>query len=338
MAITTYKCDTCNRDIELLRNPKGLEVMGRCIITHGCRGSLFQTNIHQDYIRGSIPDPVVGLDDWKQRKVLHNHSQAIERNEWIIEHNMGVVPSVSVFVNQPIQNNPDNQTEITPTDIIALDDNILKLVFERAWAGNAQLVSKQSDPNLLQPSIRVATEDEETPFQISNFGEISIATRLDIDEEEPIISLLVEYNTTQGTTVQEIYEIDDQPSLNSAWQGSAYNRIVVNVNSTRQPFTVRSFNGITTNMTSGNIDSGATFKFISIDATGTPQPINKGEILILLASSPYDIVDKILDQYIDVYDVSDTNNQFGFFYGNSEFFATSDIIINVFPPILNVDN
>jgi len=345
MAIVVYKCDTCKREIELQRNVSGLETFGRCVITHGCRGSLYQVNLHPDYIRGSIPDPVSGLDDWKQRKVLHNHTQSIERDEWIIEHNMGVVPSVSVFVDRPIQDDPDYQEEITPDDVIAIDDNILKLVFDRPWSGNAQLVSKQSDPNLLRPTTRIF-EETETQFQISNLGEISIATRINpadptLDLSEPIISLLVEFNTTLGGLLSELYSADDQPSLNSPWRGSEYDRVVINVNSARQPFSVRSFNAITQNITVGNVDSGSTFKFVGVDPTGTGssfRDIEKGEVLILLATDPYDIVDKVLDRYIDVYDVSDTKNQFGFFYNNGEFFATTETITDVFPTILNIDN
>ena len=345
MAIVVYKCNTCKREIELTRKPSGLEVVGRCTITHGCRGSLYQVKLHPDYVRGSIPDPVVGLDDWKQRKVLHNHVQSIERSEWVIEHNMGVVPAISVFVDRPIQGDPDNQEEITPDDVIALNDNILKLVFERAWSGKAQLVSKQSDPDLLKPSVRTVTETAD-PIQISSSGEISLATRINpsepsLDLSASVVSILVEFNTTLGEILQELYSADDQPSLNSAWQGSAYDRVVINVNSARQPFTVRSFNGITQNMTTGTVDSGSTFKFIVIDPTGNGnnfRPINKGEVLILLASAPYGIVDKILDQYIDVYDVSDENNPFGFYYNNGEFFADPAIVTSVFPPILNVDN
>ncbi len=341
MAIVEYKCDTCKREIELQRNINGLEIVGRCIITHGCRGSLYQTKLHPDYIRGSIPDPVAGLDDWKQRKVLHNHVQTIEREEWLVEHDMGVVPTVSVFVDRPIQGNLDYQEEITPTDIIVIDDNNLKLKFDKAWSGNAQLVSRQSDPNLLQPIVRT-TEVDSTPYQISNLGEISIATRLDVDQAAPIIQLRLEYVSALGVSIIETYfNVDDQPSINSAWQGAAYDRIIVNVNSTRYPFTVRSFNGVTASMTGGDIESGSTFKFRQIDTSGVGSNwriIQPGEVLILLATPPYDIVDKVFNQYIDVADVSDTNNQFGFYYNNGEFFALTETITSVYPPISNIDN
>ncbi len=345
MAIVIYKCNTCKREIELQRNITGLETVGRCVITHGCRGSLYQTKLHPDYVRGSLPDPVIGLDDWRQRKVLHDHQQPIERDEWVIEHNMGVVPSVSVFVDRPIQDDPDNREEITPEDVTAISDNVLVLKFDRPWSGIAQLVSKQSDPDLLRPTTRIFEEEEE-PFQISNLGELSIATRIypsdpALDLSGAVVSLILQFNSTSGNVLSELYSADDQPSLLSPWQGSAYDRIVVNVQSARQPFTVRSFNGITTEMTVGNIDSGSTFMFMAIDPTGEGtnfRPIEKGEVLILLATEPYDIVDKVFDRYIDVADVTEENNPFGFFYNNGEFFATPDIITDVFPAILNIDN
>lgn len=344
MAIVVYKCNTCKREIELQRNITGLETVGRCVITHGCRGNLYQVDLFPDYIRGTIPDPVLGLDDWKQRKVLHDHQQPIERDVWVIEHNMGVVPSVSVFVDRPIQGDPDNREEITPDDVTAVNDNVLTLTFDRPWSGIAQLVSKQSDPDLLRPTTR-AIEVTEEAFQISNLGEISLATRIyptnpTLDLSGPVVSLLIEYNATSGSIVNELYSADDQPSLLSPWRGSAYDRIVVNVQSARQPFTVRSFNGITTEMTVGNIDSGSTFKFVGIDQDGGDnfRDIEKGEVLILLATDPYDIVDKVLDRYIDVADVTADNNPFGFFYNNGEFFATPETITDVFPAILNIDN
>ena len=114
MAVVVYKCDVCKREIQLQRKIRSLESIGRCTITNGCRGSLYQIDLLEDFVRGALPDPVSGLDDWQQRKVLHNHEQAIERDEWIIEHNMGSFPIVSVFVDRPIEGDLENREEITP--------------------------------------------------------------------------------------------------------------------------------------------------------------------------------------------------------------------------------
>ena len=133
MAVVVYKCNVCKREIELQRNKKGLESTNHCIITHGCRGELYQIDLFEDFIRGKFPDDVAGLDNWQQRKVLYNHSQTIERSTWNITHNMGTYPSVQVFVDRPIEGDEDNIEEIFPEDIIIVSKNTIQLVFDRAW-------------------------------------------------------------------------------------------------------------------------------------------------------------------------------------------------------------
>ena len=340
MAIVVYKCDTCKREVELQRKPKGVETVGRCVITHGCRGKLYQTDLLEDFIRGSIPDPVVGLDDWHQRIVLYNHTQTLEREEWLIEHGMGIIPAVTALIEQEISGVGVTDIEITPDDTIIIDDDTIKLVFDRPRKGKAQLLSVQSDPDLLNPLIRTTTETTE-PIQISNLGEITIATRVEINQvPDPVVSMSLLFNTTDNFQIPELYAADDNPSLNSPWNGSQFRQLIINVKSRRQLYITRSFTGLTPSFTTGVINSGSSFVFAGIDTTGTGdniRDIETGEVLILLASRPYATVDKIFDQYIDVTDVTDTNNQFGFFYNNGEFFADVSIIQSVFPPITNVE-
>ena len=180
------------------------------------------------------------------------------------------------------------------------------------------------------------------PTQISNLGEITVATRVDPNQtSEPVISLLARYTSAvDNTVVEELYAADDNPALNSPWTGSEFDRIVVNVKSRRQLYTVRSFNGIVPLITTGVVSSGSTFIFASIDPTGTGdnlRDIEPGEVLILLANRPYSTVDKILDQYIDVTSVTATQNQFAFFYNNGEFYTDPSVIQTVFPLIMNVE-
>ena len=84
MAIVVYKCDVCDREIEILQNPEGLETVGRCVITDGCRGNLYQIDTKQDFIRGKFPETVAGLTDWTQRKVLYDHTQSVATFQWRI--------------------------------------------------------------------------------------------------------------------------------------------------------------------------------------------------------------------------------------------------------------
>lgn len=328
MAIVVYKCDVCKRDIEIPRNPDGLDTLQNCIITHGCRGNMYHVNLLPDYQRGSMPPDVSGLDNWLQRKSLYNHDQGIERDVWRIVHGLGTYPSVQVLVNRPIEGDEDNQEEIQPTDTVLIDTNTIELYFDRPWSGIAQLITRQSDPNLLNP-FTIATVTEEEFFQLSNSGTISVATRISTLGSTPNANLQVTYRTTQGSTPILTHTIDDQPSLDSAWND--FDQIIVN----GTVYTIRSFNGITSEMTSGVIGNGSTLNFSAIDPSGTHefQEILSGEVLILLANSPFSTFDKTVNSIIDVTASTSENTAFDFFYDSGEFYAKKSVVKSIYPHI-----
>lgn len=332
MAIVVYRCDTCKREIELQRNIEGLEHVGRCNITHGCRGKLYQVRLYPDFVRGTLPDPVSGLDDWKARKVLHNHEQAIERDEWIIEHGMGVLPIVSVFGDRPIEGDLENRVEVTPTDIVAVTDNIVRLVFDRPWSGMAQLVARQSDPDLLQPAQRV-TIPTVAPLQLTTTGEFTIATRIDEIAFDQAFAINVTFHTPNGIDYPVSYAIDTAASLVSPW--SDYKRVVIKGNI----YTIRSFNAIVPDMTTGVIASGSTFTFDGIDLanTGTFSNITPNTLLMLMATAPFEEADKITDKFIDVTAIPNPEDPTqNFFFNNGEFFSEASVATSVYPLIRNV--
>jgi len=341
MAIVIYKCDVCKREKEFKRNIEGLEKIQRCTITHGCRGKLFSVKVLDDYIRASAPESVLGLDDWRQRKVLYDHVQSIARDKWIIEHNLGTFPSISVFINAPTSDDPENVEEIIPTDVVIVDENNMILVFEdndgnpNFVAGLAQLVARQSDPNLLKPFTRVIDTSTQDLQQISNLGEITIATRISTVEECPIINLQVSYNTTQNTIVEKTYPIDENLSNSSStWRD--FDKVVIK----GKIYTIRSYQGVDIDMENETIGSGSTFRFTNITPcpSGSPpsaiaRPISQDEVYILYASEPFATVDKLTDQYIDVFDITALDNTFSLLYNTGEFFAQKNIIQQTYPAI-----
>ena len=335
MAVVVYKCDVCKRNIELQRKIESIERIQRCTITHGCRGKLYQTRVNPDFVRGQIPPDVSGLDNWQQRKVLHNHSQAIEKNIWHIVHNLGTFPAITAFVDRPIEGDLENRQELIPDDIIVIDPNTIDLVFERPWSGIAQLVARQSDPDLLQPFTR-DVEEVEIPQQISNSGEITIATRIKSDDNpigEPTqVGIQLTYTTTQGTNLVVQYKADDQPTINSAW--ADFNKVVIK----GRIYTVRSFNAIVPEMVSGTIANGSTVLFTGIDEDNDDivREITNDEVILLLSNDPYEIFDKIDDHYIDTADATADVNPFAFFYDNGEFQATTNVIQTIYPPIRSI--
>lgn len=343
MAVVVYKCNVCKREIELQRNTKGLESTNHCTITHGCRGELYQTKVLEDFVRGQFPPDVAGLDNWQQRKVLHNHDQTIERMEWNIIHNMGTFPSVQVFVDRPIEGNEDNREEIFPTDIIIINKNSLTLTFDRPWSGIAQLIARSSDPQLLQQR-EFPTPTPETGavgYQLSNNGALTIATRTvdpeyGIESDPTFIELELTYITPEGNEVPITYTVDNQPSINSPWVN--YNQVIIK----GKVYTVRSFNILVPEITNPipDIVNNSNFRITGIDRTvvgGSPDtPIRSlytGEAFILLATSPYTIVDKVNNQVIDPSLVTSTNNPFSLFYNLGEVYADISIAQTIFPPV-----
>jgi len=331
MPIVLYKCDVCKRDIELIQNKTGLETIQRCVITHGCRGKLYQEKVLQDFIRGSLPPDVSGLDNYQQRKVLYDHTQSIETNEWLIQHNLGTAPSVSVFVDRPTSEDEDNREEITPDDIVVIDTDNIRLVFSRPESGIAQLVARASDPTLLQPFVREAEVGLATS-QVTANSEFTIATRTSAPLAEPTqIIIELTYTTTDGISIAIPYAADDQPSVVSPW--STFDRIVIN----GKVYTVRSFNMVVTQQVTGIITNGSTLRLTGVDPDGSGlRPVVADEFAFLLASSPYDTVDKITTQYIDGVDVAGTANPFAFFFDTAEFFADETIIRDLHPPIRSI--
>ena len=334
MAIVVYKCDVCKREIELERNISGLENIQRCTITHGCRGKLYQVKVLPDFVRGRLPKQVAGLDDWRQRKVLYNHEQTIEREEWIIEHNLGTFPSVSVFIDVPTEDDADNQEEVVPTDTIIIDEDTIKLVFNKALSGLAQLVARQSDPDLLRPftGLNIAVEELQ---QLSITGDIAVATRVSTVGEAAQIDLNVEYTTTTNALVAATYTADEnETGTDSPWFD--IDKVIIK----GKIYTIRSFNGYISEMSDETVASGSTFTFTGIDdKQASPRAIAQDEVLILFAQSPFDSIDKVTTQYIDVYDViTSDNNNFAFVYDTGEFFADKEIIQEIYPPIRSVQS
>ena len=331
MAIVVYNCDTCKREIELPQNTDGLDTLQRCVITHGCRGKLYQVRVHPDYLRGKTPANVSGLNNWIPRRLIYNHTQPIARQTWNIQHNLGTLPTLEVLVDRPLENDPDNTEEIQPEDFRIIDSNNVQLFFERAWSGMAQLVVRQSDPNLLSP-IQQEPVVEIPLIPISNEGEITVAVLKQgsgLNDLEPIIDLQLTYNTPVGTIPVLVYNPDDSPSIFSAWRD--FDEVVIR----GKVYTIYSFNGITTSMTNGDVTSGSTFGFTGVkrDPITTPgsfTTINKSEILILLARPGQTTVDKIVNGFIDV--TSDpTPGIYPFIFNNGEFVANPDTLDSTYP-------
>jgi hypothetical protein len=330
MALILYKCDTCKREVGKPQNPKGLEIINRCVITLGCRGKLYQENVLEDFVRGELPADVIGLDSWQQRRMLYNHTQLKSESTWRIEHNLGTVPVVSIFVDSPTSEDNNNQIEVKPQDVIYVSSDITDIVFETPETGIAQLVARSSDPQLFQPSEVVTAVD--TTTQVSSSGELTLATRVASSPPEKIHIQLM-YTTPTGIEIPLTYTVDDSPAALSPWTSS--NRVLIQ----GKLYKVRSFNPIKLATQTGAIPDGSSVRFLGYNPDVSHNditPLSDDLVFILMASYPYASVDTIRDRIIDANDLSTTSATKQMVYTSGELAVTAASIQDVHPAIRSI--
>ena len=269
MAVVRYKCDTCERVLDAPRNEKGLEIIGRCIITDGCRGELYQEGLLQDFQRGEFPPPVIGLDDWIQRRALYNHDQAVPRIQWIIQHDLGICPIIQVLVDR--SEKVKKGSCVTDPDPVPVyvepnrddyqldhpDENTSVLTFERAEGGIAQAITKTTALNRLEP-VKQADRSE-TSFQLTNQSELTLGFLEDLDLSTTTVLYITFLNQQAQNSVEVRYEIDNVPSLLSPW------RAVDRLEYRGEVYEVRSFDIITAQQQQGTVEIGSPYYISRIE-------------------------------------------------------------------------
>lgn len=284
MAVVGYKCSTCKRTINLIQNKAGLDWVGNCNVTLGCRGQLIQQEVFQDYIRGSLPPDVIGLKNWVQRQVLFNFTQTVSRQTWVITHNLGILPSVQIYVNQPISGNEENLVEILPTNIVYNSDDVLTLTLPAAYIGIAQLIGRASNPDILNPRQRPAPVTTVPTLQLTNEGEITIATRISTIDiplglVNPVtglpnamagLTLTMSFTPSTGSPITVGYVASNILSELSPWSDT--NRVLFK----GKVYTVRTFNVQTGNvqipngsaaaLTGITLPSGITLSIVAVNS------------------------------------------------------------------------
>lgn len=264
MAVVTYQCSICKRQIDLVQNEQGLEWVGHCNITLGCRGILYQIEVKPDFTRGTPTPNVTGLKNWVQRKVLFNFTQAVARTSWVINHDLGTAPSVVVFINQPTQDNPTAQVEILPEDIIYNTDDQLTLIFPKAYSGIAQCIARSSNPDLLAPRPAPPVVTQPPTIQLSNKGVLTIATKVASVGNPSNVSVTLAYRLGSSAISTDItYTASNVPANLSPWEDTS--SVIIK----GKTYTVRTFNIQTAQTISGQVSNGSTVQLLTINSTGT---------------------------------------------------------------------
>lgn len=341
MATISYKCDTCKRETELIENQSGFTIIGKCNITEGCLGHLYKIGRNPNNVRESSPTFVEGLANFTPRRALSTYSQTLPSDSWEVTHNMGVLPATFVYTR-------DNDNRITylkdeEYTVTAEGKNKIVVKFDQKYRGVIQCVSRST-----VPQIPNTLPSPDTTFQVSSKGILTIAVpkyitytsgpnvgqtlnvcvpnnsvKIDIEISKP--------NEESFVCTESVPNILDNRSPWNAW-----NEITV---AKRKNYCVRTIDILkmkvfgTAILKASDIPNGTRMRFLSIDyGDGIRKAINTRSVLALLAKSPYQYVDKIQDQIVDIGEMTGSTPDY-FVYIDGELHIDNSLVEKTYPDI-----
>lgn len=368
MAVVVYECDTCKREVYRKQNTQGIDIVGRCIITDGCKGKLLQKEIKPSHAVGHSTAPVIGLRDWTPRKILYTHTQALAKKQWIIQHNMNGMPIVNVFsysADGSLKLNP-----IVPVEITFTSSNVVTISFATSVAGVAQLLMRSSvtDQTITTLKPRLVESDynadmfvlSESVFMTNGpetYGELTIATRVVTRDKpdygfDPYEVITIQPHYLSPSTGQEILPlvppmtfrpVDQFPvdTASSPWAG-----VIKTVIGGAQ-YIVRSANihSASGTLPSLGIAEGSPVYFTVTAKVWNPttktyavgeRVLKKGEMLGLLADSPFLTVDKIMDKYVDLSLISEATAPRQLVYTDYNWRVNPSLLTKTYPTIITL--
>jgi hypothetical protein len=346
MATVTYKCNICDRDIDLLENSNGLTTFSKCVITYGCKGKLLKTKRNPDNIREKFPSEVPGLEDYSQRRVLFNYTQTLPNNVWVIDHDLGTNPATTIYINDAA----GKLSKLDPDqyEILFVNKNQIRVTFDNFYNGKAQLVSRSSiklTPQMVGNDVAL--------FQVTAEGYFTFAV--------PKYLTKFQYPPSLLPTPSLPYKLDDTPirievsikkpneeeelcteflsnSLTEVpWAG--WNEVLVRRRRNYYLFSksildFRTLGGDTLKFS--DIPTGTQLKITRIDyGTGVLQPIPPEGLYIMLATTPFTSNDKVKDKVIDVANMVDNDIDY-FSYNSTDFFVDPTNVEKTYPDVLMV--
>lgn len=355
MAVVVYECDTCKREVHRSQNTRGMDVIGRCVITDGCRGKLNQKQIKPSHAVGHSTVPVLGLTDWSARRILYTHNQDLGRSVWQIDHGLNGLPIVNAYVYD--QNDVGKLIPIEPEEIKYVSNNTVTLSFRTTLAGKAQLIMRSSvteqQITTLKPRTTESTYDADRfvlseSFPLTNgpetFGELTIATRIEsviASGFDPFAEIIVQPYYLSPATLDILpahapmvfKSVSNFPldTASSPWAGAT--KVVVQ----GHQYLLRSANihpAAGTLPTLG-IPEGAPV-FFTVTHKGQTHQLQKGEMLGLLADDPFLVVDRIKDKYVDMSSFTQATAPRQIVYSALNWHINPSLFIKTYPDIITL--
>lgn len=366
MATISYRCDTCKRAIELVENPQGFTVVGKCVITNGCVGRLYRTERNPNNVRESTPNYVPGLDNYIPRRAFYEFAQTIASEKWKVPHNMGLLPSTFVYLQQ--EDDSFALTDNSAYKVTPIDKNTIMVAFPTKTRGIIQCVAKSTVP-LVPPTVTPETVQLQVSangiitFAIPKYltqirGQIPqvsattvtptltpsptpthtpISMPLNLCEKSNVIQIEIEIIKPNEDPFVCFEEVENYTDNRSPWNG--WSEVLVGK---RRNYCLRTIDLLklkvfgNANFQPGDIPDGTRIRFLRIDyGTGRKEAIPSRGLLMLLAKSPYAYADKIKNRLVDISELIGENPDY-FVYRSGELFLNEAKVERSYPDISRV--
>ena len=354
MATIEYKCDTCKRKITLSENETGMTVFAKCIITEGCKGTLYKLTRNSNIVRQDLifPPPVDGLDDYTPRRAFYDQTFNILANPWAINHDMGVLPAITVYLFDDITGVPEeiSQDEYT---VNIIDEDNLEILFSAQKKGIVHLVARSSVP------VSIATiPDANNLFQVSNIGYMTliVPSIVNVDDDpsgqvtlnldDLDLEVVVQAPADEEVTNSGTFLLDALTSQ-SPWFG--WSQVLVRKRRNFSTKSIQLWDLVNPNPSDptynllADIPDGTSIEITAIRYRNTAMgylgeyiDIEPRSLMLLLGNSPYSATDKIRDQLVDVGRLPVTTNGTFYVFGG-ELYIDNSILETVYPQIELID-
>jgi hypothetical protein len=327
-----------------LENAKGLDIVSSCIITKGCIGKLYKTKRNRDSIRESFPKFDPRFQNYEQRRSFFNFVQPSPATEWVVPHNLGVSPAISVFEYLVSPTNKVYPSKVSPEDysVSIVDQNTVSIVLNRQAYGVAHCVARTSvalKPKFISPlfaSVQVTTNGTfvfALPKYITKTTFSGSPLPLPMDLANYFDSIQIEVSI-QKPNEEALVCFESLPMLQEVTAWAGWDEILIRK---RRNYYTRNKNVLKfttfndSQLVFDDIPEGTQLRFTRVDyGTGIKTPIAPEGLFILLSKAPYQTSDKTRDQLIDLGELVDMTNGY-FTYHNGDFYLDQSLIEKTYP-------
>ena len=339
MSTVQYKCDTCNREIDVLEKRNGLTHFSKCIITEGCKGKLYKTKRNPYSIRENFPQPsTLDLTNYVPRRAFYEFKKNAPEDTWTIVHEMGVAPSVTVYGFEETTGVP----VIIPEEnysINIIDETELTLTFDEPIVGIAHLVARSSrkvDPTTVEniDQYRLITPND--TMTLAFLGKINFRDPSDVfypgSDESIILSIVLEEPGSEPVFCNEVFDAhNEKDSPWSDWEAI--------ISRKRRNYSIRSKHlkdfAVLADLYDSElskIPNGTRLRITQVAYGSRPfSDIGVRDILMLLANEPYSNRDKDLENVIDVGRITGSNVNSTYVFIDGSFYLLSEQVEPIYP-------